>query len=79
MTIKNLRPTEAAQALGIGLSTFWKKAKSDPDFPRLISLGPRTTVVEEKDLQTYMQKFRERGHAAQKKVAAAAGSEAVAA
>jgi prophage regulatory protein len=58
--VKNLRPREVADALGIGLSTFWLKAKTDPDFPVLISLGARTTVVEEQDLQAYMQKLRDR-------------------
>lgn len=54
--VKNLRPREAAQALGIGLSTFWLKAKTDPDFPPLISLGPKATVVREADLEAYVEK-----------------------
>lgn len=52
--VKNLRPRQAAEALGIGLSTFWLKAKTDPDFPPLISLGPKATVVREADLEAYM-------------------------
>jgi predicted DNA-binding transcriptional regulator AlpA len=54
--VKNLRPREAAEALGIGLSTFWAKAKTDPDFPPLISLGPKATVVREADLEAYVEK-----------------------
>ena len=54
--VKNLRPREAAEALGIGLSTFWLKAKTDPDFPALISLGPKATVVREADLEAYVEK-----------------------
>lgn len=54
--VKNLRPREAAQALGIGLSTFWLKARTDPDFPPLISLGPKATVVREADLEAYVEK-----------------------
>ena len=54
--VKNLRPRDAAQALGIGLSTFWLKAKTDPDFPQLISIGPKATVVRESDLEAYIEK-----------------------
>ncbi|MBA2964990.1 MULTISPECIES: helix-turn-helix transcriptional regulator [Ramlibacter] len=59
--VKNLRPREAAQALGIGLSTFWLKAKTDPDFPQLISLGPKATVVREADLEAYVEKKAQAG------------------
>lgn len=54
--VKNLRPRQAADALGIGLSTFWLRAKTDPDFPSLISLSPRCTVVRERDLADYVDK-----------------------
>lgn len=54
--IKNLRPRQAADALGIGLSTFWLKANTDPDFPPLIRLGPKCTVVREVDLEVYLEK-----------------------
>jgi|GEM_PF-4888279 len=50
-----IRPAEAAKRLGIGLSTFWKFAKNDPDFPRLTKLG-RTTSVSAKDLDAYVAK-----------------------
>lgn len=39
-----LRAKEAAKALGIGESTFWRWAKERSDFPHPIKLGPRTTV-----------------------------------
>lgn len=54
--VKNLRPRQAADALGIGLSTFWLKAKTDPDFPTLIRLGAKSTVVREADLEAYVEK-----------------------
>ncbi len=54
--IKTLRPRQAAQTLGIALSTFWLKAKTDPDFPRLIRLSANATVVRESDLHTYIEK-----------------------
>lgn len=54
--VKNLRPRQAADALGIGLSTFWLKARTDPDFPPLIRIGPKCTVVREADLEVYVEK-----------------------
>lgn len=57
--VKNLRPRQAADALGIGLSTFWLNARTDPDFPTLIQLGPKTTVVREADLEAYIEKKAE--------------------
>lgn len=54
--VKNLRPRQAADALGIGLSTFWLKARTDPDFPPLIQLGPKATVVREADLEAYIER-----------------------
>lgn len=54
--IQNYRPPEAAKALGIGLSTFWHRARTDPDFPPVIPLGPKTSVVRAADLEAYMAK-----------------------
>lgn len=54
--VKNLRPKQAAAALGIGLSTFWLKAKTDPDFPPVIRLSERCSVVTEESLSAYVQK-----------------------
>jgi len=48
--VRNLRPVEAAKALGCGQSRFWELAKNDPDFPKLIRLGPKHTIVREADL-----------------------------
>ncbi len=50
----SVRPKEAAQMLGIGLSTFWLRVKTDPDFPPLIKLSPRTCVVRTADLEAYV-------------------------
>ena len=57
--MRNLRPRQAAEALGIGLSTFWLKARTDPDFPTLVRLGPRTTVVDEAALVAYVERKAE--------------------
>lgn len=54
--VRNLRPKEAAKALGISLPTFWRYARSDASFPQLIKQGPRTTVVREADLEAYLEK-----------------------
>lgn len=54
--VKNLRPRQAADALGIGLSTFWLKTKTDPDFPPVIRLGPKCSIVREQDLIAYVDK-----------------------
>lgn len=54
--VQNLRPRQAADALGIGLSTFWRNAKSDPDFPPLIRLSAKATVVRQADLEAYVDK-----------------------
>lgn len=67
--VKNLRPRQAAEALGIGISTFWLKAKTDPDFPPLIKLGPAATVVRESDLEAYVEK-KAQAVTAKKKVVA---------
>jgi prophage regulatory protein len=49
-----VRPREAAAILGIGLSTFWLRAKTDPDFPKIFKLSPKTTVVRRRDLEAYV-------------------------
>lgn len=49
-----VRPAKAAEKLAIGLSTLWLKTKSDPDFPKPIKLGPRTTIFFENELDQYL-------------------------
>lgn len=46
----SLRPKQAAEFLGIGVSTLWRWAKERDDFPRPIKLGERTTVFEQSKL-----------------------------
>ena len=48
-----LRPKDAAQRLGIGLSTFWQWVRVDPDFPPVTRLG-RTTSVSAAALDAYV-------------------------
>jgi prophage regulatory protein len=51
---RTLRPAQAAEKLGIGLSTIWLKAKSDPKFPKPFKISPRTTVFYEQELDAYI-------------------------
>jgi len=49
-----IRPTQAAQKFAIGLSTLWLRVKNDPQFPKPIKLGPRTTIFLEHELDAYL-------------------------
>lgn len=51
-----LRPQKVADTLGISLASFWRIAKAEPDFPQLIKLSPRCTVVRAAELSAYMDK-----------------------
>lgn len=52
---RHLRPKAGAEYLGIGLSTFFKYAKSDPYFPRGIKLSTRCTVYRQSELDAYLR------------------------
>ncbi|WP_186198162.1 helix-turn-helix transcriptional regulator [Burkholderia gladioli] len=56
VSYKGLRPSQAAEKLGIGLSSLWAKAKSESGFPQPIKLGPATTVFIEHELDAYIEK-----------------------
>jgi predicted DNA-binding transcriptional regulator AlpA len=45
----SLRPIQAAEFLGVGLTTLWPLALR-PDFPKRIKIGPRMTVWKVQDL-----------------------------
>lgn len=51
---KMIRPADAAKKLGIGLSTLWRKASDQSDFPKPIKLGPATTAFFEDELDAYI-------------------------
>lgn len=51
-----IRPNDAAKKLGIGRSSLWHKIKHDPEFPRPVKLGPKTTVLSEADLDAYVRR-----------------------
>lgn len=62
-----LRPKAAAAYLGEGESTFWSRAKNDPDHPKPFKSGPRIALVFVADCDRYLAKQRA---AAAEKVAA---------
>lgn len=47
---KSLRPTQAAEFLGIAVSTLWRFHKERSDFPRSRKIGPRCTVFDQMEL-----------------------------
>lgn len=50
---KSLRPTQAAEYLGISLATLWRWLGERPDFPRSRKIGPRTTVWDMAELEQW--------------------------
>jgi predicted DNA-binding transcriptional regulator AlpA len=46
MKSKNYRPKQAAEYLSVGVATFWRWSKERDDFPKLIRLSARCTVVD---------------------------------
>lgn len=50
---KSLRPTQAADFLGIALPTLWRWLKERPDFPRSRKIGPRCTVFDQAELSAW--------------------------
>lgn len=56
-----VRPKRAAEMLGIGLSTFWDRVRTDSDFPELIKLSPKICVMRVADLEGYVTRKSARG------------------
>ena len=54
--VKNLRPRQAAVPLGIGLSSFWLDAKTNPDLPPPINLGPKAVAVREAEIKADVER-----------------------
>ena len=53
-----LRPSQSAHHISVGLSSLWRKSKTDPDFPKPIKLGPMTTVFKRSELDQYVESKR---------------------
>lgn len=54
-----MRPKAAAEYLGMGLSTLWRRSKQDPDFPKPFKLGPRTTCFNTTDVVAFLNRMQE--------------------
>lgn len=50
MTPKSYRPKQAAEFLGIGVATYWRWSKERSDFPKMIRLSARCTIVDGAEL-----------------------------
>lgn len=50
---RSLRPRQAAEYLGIGVSTLWRWVKQHPDVLKPIRLSERVTVFREADLVAF--------------------------
>jgi prophage regulatory protein len=53
MKSQSYRPKQAAEFLGIGVATYWRWAKERNDFPKLIRLSARCTVVDGEELRAW--------------------------
>lgn len=49
-----LRMRTAATVAGMSEATLYRKAKSDPTFPRLVKIGKRCTRIRAGDLTTWL-------------------------
>jgi prophage regulatory protein len=49
------RPRQAADKLGIGLSTLWYKIKTDPEFPKPLKLSEGVTGFVDSELDAYIE------------------------
>ncbi|GAB2467365.1 hypothetical protein GCM10027082_18760 [Comamonas humi] len=47
---QTVRPKDAAELLGIGISTLWRWAKDRPDFPKPRHLSTRCTIFDVAEL-----------------------------
>jgi len=50
---QSLRAAQGAEFLGVGVATFWRWARTRPDFPQPIRLSPRCTVFDVEALRTW--------------------------
>lgn len=58
ITANKLRFPAVAERLGVSLGTARHLARTDPLFPSVIDLGPRSRMVLEDDLRAYIQAKR---------------------
>ena len=55
-TTKLVRVAAVAEATGLNVREVWRKASSDPDFPRPRKLSPKVTVWVENEVQAWIER-----------------------
>lgn len=51
---RGIRPAQAAQKLGVSLSSLWRHTRENPNFPKPRKLGLKTTVWLEHELDSFL-------------------------
>ena len=51
---RGIRPTQAAEKLGISLPTLWRLARTNKYFPRPKKLSERVTIWDEAELDAFL-------------------------
>ncbi|TVO53466.1 helix-turn-helix domain-containing protein [Denitromonas halophila] len=54
-----MTPADAAHFLGVGLSTLWRYARTDPTFPTPARPSTRKTLFPRRDLVAWAESKRE--------------------
>jgi len=49
-----LRPKQAAQYIGVSVSSFWRFTKQDESFPKVFKVGVKTSAVMRDDLDRWI-------------------------
>lgn len=59
---RTLRVRQVADTLGIGVSSVWRLAKTDPSFPKPFCLSPRVTVWDNSEVAAYVETKKAERH-----------------
>lgn len=51
---RGLRPKQAAKLIGISVSSLWRYARTQGDFPKPVKLSPRATIFFENELAEWL-------------------------
>jgi len=55
MQAQFLRVNQVANALGMSAATVWRKAKTDPKFPKAVKVSDNITAWPSEDVQAYRE------------------------
>jgi prophage regulatory protein len=53
------RVAKASERIGVSEPTFYRYVRDDPAFPRIIKLSPRVSVVDDEELDAWVERRRE--------------------